>query len=75
MGDETGVDDVKEELATAIGLLALSDGTVHEAADRAGITRWELEETLENTDLADRLGIEMDADVAAEIDDILDDRT
>lgn len=35
-----------EELATAVGLVALGEADLPEAADRAGVTAWELVETL-----------------------------
>lgn len=75
MTDEMNVDDVKADLATAVGLLALTGASVNDAAERAGISRWELEETLEDEQLAERLGVELDGDVASEIDSLLDDRS
>ena len=75
MGDEPAVDEVKEELATAVGLLALTDCSLHKAASRAGLTQLEVENALEGTELADRLDIDLDGDVAAEIDSLLDDHS
>ena len=72
MGAETDIDDIKTDLATAVGLVALGDVTLHEAAQETGITRWELEEALEKAALAEPLGVELDGDVAAEIDSLLD---
>lgn len=70
--DGKGVDDVKEDLATAVGLFVLSDGGLPEAADRAGVTRWEVENALETAGLAEQLGLETEEDVAGQIDDLLD---
>jgi hypothetical protein len=70
--DVKTVEDVKEELATAVGLFVLSDGGVPEAAARAGVTRWEVENALESAGLAEQFGIETDEDVAGQIDDLLD---
>lgn len=70
--DGNGVDDVKEDLATAVGLFVLSEGTLPEAANRAGVTTWEVENALETAGLAEVLGIEPDEDVAGRIDDLLD---
>ena len=75
MGEKLAVTDVETDLATAVGLLALSDCTVTEAAQRAGITRWELDDALDRDDLAERLGIEREGDVAADIDKLLDERS
>jgi hypothetical protein len=72
MGDETDIDDVKTDLATAVGMVALGDVTPHEAAQSTGVTRWEIEEALEKAALAEPLGVELDGDVAAEIDNLLD---
>jgi hypothetical protein len=66
------LDDVEEDMATAVGLYALSDATLHEAATRAGVTRWALEETLRDADLAEQFEIEQEADVSAEIDRLLE---
>jgi GTP-sensing pleiotropic transcriptional regulator CodY len=70
--DLRAVDEVKEDLATAVGLFVLSDCTLPEAADRAGVTRWEVENALETAGLAEQFGIETDEDVAGQIDDLLD---
>ncbi|MFC7135008.1 MULTISPECIES: hypothetical protein [Salinibaculum] len=75
MGEKVAVTDVKADLATAVGLLALSDCTVAEAAQRAGVTRWELEDALDRGDLAERLGVEREGNVAADIDKLLDERS
>jgi len=72
MSGEPDIDDVRLELATAVGLVALTDAPLHEAAERAGVSRWELEECLESASLAEALGVRTDADVGEEIDRLLD---
>ena len=72
MVGDADIDDIKTELATAVGLVALGDVTLHEAAQETGVSRWELENALEKAALADPLGVELDGDVAAEIDSLLD---
>jgi len=72
MSRETDIDDVRGELATAVGLVALADAPLHEAAQRAGVSRWELEECLESHSLAETLDVRTDADVGEEIDRVLD---
>jgi hypothetical protein len=72
MAEKTDIDDIKTELATAVGLVALADVTMHEAAEATDVTRWEIEEALEKAALAEPLGVELDGDVAAEIDNLLD---
>ncbi len=65
-------DDVDTDLATAVGLCVLGDATLPEAAEVAGVTRWELEEAIDGAGLAEQLGLDADADVAADIDSLLD---
>jgi copper homeostasis protein CutC len=64
--------DVDTDLATAVGLCVLGDVTLVEAAEEAGVTRWELEDAIESAGLTETLGLEQDADVAADIDSLLD---
>ncbi|MEF8787386.1 MAG: hypothetical protein V5A45_15790 [Haloarculaceae archaeon] len=73
MAGETKISDIKTELATAVGLVALADVSLHEAAEETGVSRWEIEDALEKAALAEPLGVELDGDVAAEIDNLLDD--
>ncbi len=68
----TAVDDVKRELATAIGLVALTDAPLHQVAERAGVSRWELEECLESEGLADPLGVDLSGDVREELDKLFE---
>lgn len=72
MATNDGLDDVNPALARAVGLFALSDASIHEAASAAGITRWELEDAIESAGLAEEFGIDEDVDVKSEIDDLLD---
>ena len=72
MGAEIDISDIKTELATAVGLVALGDVSLHEAAEETGVSRWEIEDALEQAALAEPLGVELDGDVAAEIDNLLD---
>jgi hypothetical protein len=67
------IEDIDEDLATAVGLFTLSDATLPQAASHAGITTWELEEAITDTGLADVLDINPDTDVRDEIDRLLDD--
>lgn len=72
MAEDVGPDEVDTDLATAVGLLALCDVTVPEAASAADVTTWELEDAVESAELAETLDIESDADVGAQIDSLLD---
>lgn len=72
MSDDPAVEDVKLELATALGLYALSDATLHDAASHAGVSRWELENAIERAGLEDVFGLNEDADVSETIDELLD---
>jgi hypothetical protein len=72
MGRDAGAADVSTDLATAVGLCAIGGLTTAEAAAEAGVTRWELEETIESAGLAEPLDVDEDADVASDIDSLLD---
>lgn len=65
-------DEVDTDVATAVGLVALGGASLPEAADIADVTRWELEDAIENAGLAEPLGIDADADLAAELDELFD---
>jgi hypothetical protein len=67
------VEDIDTDLAEAFGLFALSDATLAEAAKLADVTRWELEESIENAGLAETFGLDKEGDVSSTIDDLLDD--
>jgi len=72
MTDERSVEQVDEDLALALGLFALGDGQLHEAAAKAGITRWELEDAIERADLVEAFDIDRDANASSAIDRILE---
>ena len=74
MAGEQDIDETDTDPATAVGLVALGDVTLREAAEATGVARWEIHEALEKAALAGPLGVELDGDVAAEIDAILDER-
>lgn len=69
---DAGAERVDVDVATGVGLVLLEDVPVAEAAEVAGVTRWELEEALEGADLAELAGLEDDGDVAEEIDSLLE---
>ncbi|SDJ92430.1 hypothetical protein SAMN05216226_1127 [Halovenus aranensis] len=71
-GNGVRPEDVHTELATAFGLFVLSDASIHEAAEAAGVSPWELEDEIERAGLTETLGLEEDRDVSATIDDLLE---
>lgn len=72
MAQERSVDQVNQDIALALGLFALSDARLHEAASTAGVCRWELEEAIEQAGLAEAFEYNSDATASTAIDDILD---
>jgi Uncharacterised protein family (UPF0175). len=46
----------KQELATTIGLYVLGEISLGKAAERTGVTRWEMEELLQEAGIELRLG-------------------
>ena len=74
MRGDVNLSDVAPELAMAVGLVALTDASLYEAAQRAGVSRWELEETMRATSLAERLDVTIDTDVREEIDRLYEER-
>lgn len=74
MRGEEPAEDIDRELATALGLYALTDANLHEAATRTDVTRWELEVAIERAGLDDAFDLNADGDVSETIDDLLDDR-
>jgi hypothetical protein len=66
------IEGVDEEIATAFGVFALTDAELHEAARQAGVTRWELEDAIEEAGLAEAFDIDGDSDVTETIDSLLD---
>ena len=65
------VDDT-EELATTIGLYALGEISLGKAAERTGVTRWEMEEILSEADIEVGLGPQDMEDIEDEVDTALD---
>jgi hypothetical protein len=73
--DEISMEEVGTDMATAFGLFALSNASLHEAASAAGVTRWELENEIERAGLADTFDVNTDSDVSDTIDDLLDEHS
>jgi hypothetical protein len=69
-----GIDgvDIDEDVATAFGIFALTETTLPEAAKLGGVTRWELEDAIENAGLSETFDIDSEGDVSETIDDLLD---
>ena len=67
-----GADDIDEDVATAFGIFALTERTLPEAAKLGGVTRWELEDAIEDAGLSETFGIDRDGDISETIDDLLD---
>ncbi|MCU4744110.1 UPF0175 family protein [Natronoglomus mannanivorans] len=65
------VDDT-EELATTIGLYVLGEISLGKAAERTGVTRWEMEEILSEAGVEVRLGPQSMEDLQDEVDTALD---
>jgi hypothetical protein len=72
MGTEESAEEVDDEMARALGLFALSNASVHEAAAHTDVTGWELEQAIERAGLAEPFGIDTETDVSKEIDSLLD---
>lgn len=66
------VEGVDEDVATAFGVFALTDAEIHEAARLVGVTRWELEDAIEDAGLSETFDLDGDADVSETIDSLLD---
>jgi predicted HTH domain antitoxin len=62
----------KEELATTIGLYVLGEISLGKAAERTGVTRWEMEEILQDAGVELRLGPQTKDDLDDEVDVALD---
>lgn len=61
-----------DELATAIGEYVLGEISLGRAAERAGLTRWEFEELLEDVGFTALYGPRTREQLDAEVDDALD---
>ena len=64
--------DDTEELATTIGLYVLGEISLGKAAERTGVTRWEMEEILSKAGVEVRLGPRRVEDLEDEINTALD---
>ncbi|WP_435066112.1 UPF0175 family protein [Halobaculum sp. EA56] len=62
----------KEQLATTIGLYVLGEISLGKAAERTGVTRWEMEEILQEAGVELRLGPQSIEDLVDEVDVALD---
>jgi len=67
----TAVDDTKE-FATTIGLYVLGEISLGKAAERTGVTRWEMEEILQEAGVELRLGPQSIENLVDEVDVALD---
>ncbi|ELY62818.1 UPF0175 family protein [Natrinema versiforme] len=61
-----------EEFATTIGLYVLGEISLGKAAERAGITRWEMKEILTAAGVEIRLGPQTMDDLEDEVETALD---
>ena len=62
----------KQEFATTIGLYVLGEISLGKAAERTGVTRWELEEILQEAGIELPLGPRSMDDLDDEVDVALD---
>ena len=62
----------KEQLATTIGLYVLGEISLGRAAERTGVTRWEMEELLREAGVALQLGPQSMEELEDEVDVALD---
>lgn len=69
---EQPVEEVDRGLATAFGLYALTDASLHEAAAASGVTALELEMAIEQAGLDDVFDLDADCDISETIDELLD---
>ena len=65
--DHRGGDVDTEEMATTIGLYVLGEISLGKAAERVGVTRWEMLELLADNGVEPRLGSRDMEDAAEEI--------
>lgn len=70
--ERVGLDDVDTGVATAFGLFALSDASVYEAAEAAGVSRWKLEDEIDRAGLAGPFGLDEGPELSSTIDDLLE---
>ena len=62
----------KEQLATTIGLYVLGEISLGKAAERTDVTRWEMEEILQEAGVELRLGPQSMEELKDEVDVALD---
>jgi len=62
----------EEEFATTVGRYVLGEISLGKAAERVGVTRWELEELLQEGGVDLRLGPQSTDELAEEVDVALD---
>lgn len=62
----------KEQLATTIGLYVLGEISLGKAAERTGVTRWEMEEILQEAGVELQLGPQSMDELEDEVDVALD---
>jgi len=62
----------KEQLATTIGLYVLGEISLGKAAERTDVTRWEMEEILQEAGIELRLGPQSMEELEDEVDVALD---
>jgi len=68
----SGAVEDKEQLATTIGLYVLGEISLGKAAERTGVTRWEMEEILQEAGVKLRLGPQSMDELEDEVDVALD---
>lgn len=62
----------KEQLATTIGLYVLGEISLGKAAERTGVTRWEMEEIFQEAGIELQLGPQSMEELKDEVDVALD---
>ena len=67
-----GAVEDKEQLATTIGLYVLGEISLGKAAERTDVTRWEMEELLQEAGVELRLGPQSMEELEDEVDVALD---
>lgn len=68
----TNAGEDTEQLATTIGLYVLGEISLGKAAERTGVTRWEMEDLLQEAGVELRLGPESMEELESEVDVALD---
>lgn len=74
MASDRGTADTgnSTELAETIGLYALGEISLGKAAERVGVSRWEMKDTLREAGVELRLGPQNESELADEVDVALD---